>query len=177
MFCPKCGCILPDGSSFCNECGCRIGKHIRDSLCEDQPTTGPTRTSRSPLAIRHETLTVAGTALSLVMVASLLMEWLNPGISGLNLATSGLYIGKGFHILRFAPLAIAALGILLAAHFAFGVVPRSWVFPAGISCTALTIIFCTDVGWNFAYSAGTGAYAAVISSAAVAMLGLKDIGN
>lgn len=177
MFCPKCGCILPDGSSFCNECGYRIGKNIRDSLREDQPATGPARTGRSSLAIRRETLTVAGTALSLVMVASLLMEWLNPGISGLDLATDGHYIGRGFHVLRFAPLAIAALGVLLAAHFAFGVVPQSWIFPVGIFCAALTIVFCADVGWNLTYSAGIGPYATVLSSAAVAMLGLKDIGK
>ncbi len=169
--------MLPDGSSFCNECGCRIGKRMRASLCEDQPAAGPARTARSPRTVRREALVVAGTVLSLAMAASLLLEWLSPGMSGLDLATDASYAGRRLGVLRFAPLAVAVLGVALTIHFAFGVIPRSWVFPLGIVCSALTVMFCAEFGWGSAYSAGAGAYIAVLSSATVAMLGLREIGN
>ena len=175
MFCPKCGCMLPDGSSVCKECGYRIGRGLRDSLCEEQPTDDPVRTSSSTRAVKHEVTVVAGIALSLTMVVSLFLEWLGPGISGLGLVMDGPDIGRASDVFCFVPLAIAVIGVFLTVHFAFGIGPRSAVFPLGIVCAALVVMFCAEVGWNYIYSTGLGAYTAMLSSAITAMLGLRRL--
>lgn len=171
MFCPKCGCMLPDGASVCRECGCRIRKNDRSSLGEKQPVGTGTYGDRSPRAVRHWISIAAGTVASLVMITSIFMEWLNPGMTGFGIVADG-YPSGGIAVLRAVPAIVAAVGALSAVRFVSAARLASAVFPLGMACAALAVILCAS-GWGYGYSAGTGTYVAVLSSCITAMIGLR----
>lgn len=178
MFCPKCGCLLPEGSTVCKECGCRIERSVRDSLDEVQPTDKGVRTEMSRTAKKHGAEVTFGIFLCAVLTLSVFTEWLSsPDYAGFQLLADQPYLGHNSWVLDIVPLFVILSGMICALVLATGYNDAVLTFPFGIVSVALVLVFCLCAERYTPCDIGFGIYIALLAAFVLAMMGLRRIQN
>ena len=115
MFCPKYGCMIPDGAKVCTECGHRIRRCEADALKQEQPAKGEARASMTGYATGKDALLVLTCIVSAMLALSFFLEWLGPaGITGLDVVLDQPDMGRGSLAVCAMPLFVAVLGVFCA---------------------------------------------------------------
>ncbi|MFA7063785.1 MAG: hypothetical protein WC132_06585 [Methanomethylophilus sp.] len=177
MFCPRCGCLLPDNASVCKECGLHLSKEVRSGLQEEQPSRSGRREKTTAEAFRYQAIGWGGTAFSILIAVSYFLPWLVSGstqYSGLDLLTDDLYLGYSAAVLIYIPVICIITGVLAAVLFMTGRRYRNLTFALGVIEMGLTVIFCVGLS---GYTAGFGVYLCGFSGLCVAVTAAFDTGR
>ena len=175
MFCPRCGCIIPDGSSLCPECGHRIKKDLIDGLGEEQPSKGDPVEVLSGRAKTYRMSMWIGTAISAVMILSIFLVWAEPGFTGIDLVLERPIYGNNSGVLCTMPFFCSVLGMACLTFFITGRGSGAALFPLSLFSLALSVLFCVQLSGFSAYSAGIGPYVCCICSGLIAIMGLRNM--
>jgi hypothetical protein len=156
MFCPKCGCILPDNAIFCKECGYSISGKVRSSLKEEQPQSGISRIKMTSDVKKYMAMRIVGCICALIAVLSIFMYW---GVlhsdSGTVYYSASMIVNKtdtgwrndAMAYVKYIPSIIPILGFLALVEFLVG--GRGWsgtiAIMTGILIVLLSFMFCLEL--------------------------------
>lgn len=168
MFCPKCGCLLKEGTSLCRECGYIIPKNMKNDLSEKQPANKPWQ-NLTPKARNYVLMRIAGLISSTVMICCILTPWGTCDIPGISDTFRALDIinmdwtgAMGF--LKYTVAIVPVLGLIGIVCLSIG--GRGWFgaagFLAGLMGVFLTFSFCIEFDGYFGCEIGISPYLCII---------------
>lgn|GEM_PF-2805535 len=178
MFCPKCGCLLPDNATVCKECGCHISHGLRGALQEKQPTAESPRTENTAAAARYRLIGYSGTVVSVFIVLAFFLPWIvgrHVSYSGFDLLLHQPALGGSSIVFCTVPLFCALIGLAGTMIFLTGRRTKAAAFTVGALNTGLVVIFCVALSSIYG-TAGLGVYLAAACGIAIIVLSMSDIG-
>jgi len=168
MFCPECGCFLPEGTKTCKECGHRIKSAERGMVVEEQPLEGRCRKSISPRArsmIIENALFLAAVAL---VLCSLLVTWLGDEVTGADILMDSSIASSDNSLFAYTPIIVTICMILSLVMFFLGRRPYLLV-------TGAVALFCMVIFAVNGHYSGPGVILSVIGCLIITMIGLRHI--
>ena len=174
MFCPKCGCMIPDGAKVCTECGHRIRRCEADALKQEQPAKWEARASMTGYATGKDALLVLTCIVSAMLALSFFLEWLGPaGITGLDVVLDQPDMGRGSLAVCAMPLFVAVLGVFCAVLSMAGECLRFYIMPLCAIVLGTTVMFGVRAQ-EMGYDIGLGTCLALFCGGCLLILALHD---
>jgi len=167
MFCPGCGCLIPDDAYVCRECGHRISKKERMIVSEKQPTDNGFRSDRTEAATYAILEPVLVIAIGLLILTALFLPWTSDGSSGANILTMQPFSGNGKDLLNYIPVVVIICALLCPLIIFMERSPLLMV-PGAIILATMLIYGITGNG------SGLGIYLSVFCGIIVFILGVKS---
>lgn len=166
MFCPDCGCILPEGTKICPDCGHRIKGKYRSGLSEDQPVGRKTGTGMSPRAkalVMGETVAII---MAVAVACSFFLAWGSDGSTGLSIVKDGLYTGRAAAFLNYAPLLSVIFSLLTIVAVLSGRI--QFLMTTGAAIFMFALLFGISAGH------GIGMYVTAIAGLVTFFVGIRS---
>lgn len=177
MFCPRCGCLLPDDATVCKECGYHIRHGVRGALREEQPSEARPRTENTAAADRYRLVSYTGAAVTAFIVIAFFLPWIagtEVSYSGLDLLLRQPALGGSSIVFYTVPLVCALIGLAGAVIFFTGRRTKAVGFAIGAITAGLVVIFCVALSGIYG-NAGIGVYLAAACAIATIVLSMSDI--
>jgi len=168
MFCPECGCFLPEGTKVCKECGHRLKSAERGIVVEEQPLEAKCRSSVSPRAraiILENAFLLASVTL---VLCSLFSPWTDGGVTGIDLMRNSGAAGAAQSVFGYTPIVVLVCMILTLTAFFLGRRPYLLV-------TGAVALFCIVIFAIHGHHSGIGILLTVAGCLFITIIGLRNI--